>query len=295
MIARNVAFRYLLGKSQIKTSCVISAGVFDKRPTLFKNRDRNYNPEINLIHKLIDGVEVAYFYDIGTGWVEGINEYGIGIVNSALLVGRDEAEKKIVNTVGKKSKDGARVLKALSKKTMDAAIKSLETFDGGIHGHTLVQDKTRLVSVESTSKHKVHITELDQDDLVVRTNHGFHYADAGYTEGDDYLSSVTRRNKYLKKIKTVTDPYQIAPSIFQMVKKDPESSLNIVRDTDNMYTSSQMVLLHDPVEIIVYLVKGKCSFEGIVNKLPKKHKPKIKISVFEYDSKGEPKKVTQKT
>ena len=32
--------------------------------------------------------------DVDTDWSEGMNEFGIGLVNSALFVKRDEKEKK---------------------------------------------------------------------------------------------------------------------------------------------------------------------------------------------------------
>jgi hypothetical protein len=45
-----------------------------------------------VVHTIIYGVEVAYLHDMITDWSEGMNEHGIGVVNSALLVGHDEAE-----------------------------------------------------------------------------------------------------------------------------------------------------------------------------------------------------------
>ena len=33
--------------------------------------------------------------DVDTDWSEGMNEFGIGLVNSALFVKRDEKEKKL--------------------------------------------------------------------------------------------------------------------------------------------------------------------------------------------------------
>ncbi len=76
----------------IKNACIIASGRFDGKKCLFKNRDRNYLPRVRIYHTLIDGVEVVYMEDEITGWTEGMNEYGIGIVNSALAVAADEKE-----------------------------------------------------------------------------------------------------------------------------------------------------------------------------------------------------------
>jgi hypothetical protein len=52
---------------------------------LAKNRDLPYNPEIDIIHEIVNGVEVVYMMDKRNGWIEGLNEYGTGMVNSSLL------------------------------------------------------------------------------------------------------------------------------------------------------------------------------------------------------------------
>ena len=40
-------------------------------------------------------VEHCYVVDQDTGWSEGMNSEGIGIVNSALMVKQDEKEKRL--------------------------------------------------------------------------------------------------------------------------------------------------------------------------------------------------------
>ena len=95
--------------NSLLTECIIVSKKFGNDMVLAKNRDRAYNPELEIVHTLINGVEVVYLHDITTDWSEGMNEYGIGIVNSSLLVGYDEKEKSIVSKTGKKSQDGARI------------------------------------------------------------------------------------------------------------------------------------------------------------------------------------------
>ena len=76
--------------------CIIVSRKFGNDMVLAKNRDRAYKPEVEIVHTLINGIEVVYLHDITTDWSEGMNEYGIGIVNSSLMVHADEKEGKEV-------------------------------------------------------------------------------------------------------------------------------------------------------------------------------------------------------
>jgi len=56
----------------------------------------------------------------------------------------------------------------------------------------------------------------------------------------------------------------------------------MVRDTDNMTTTSQLVLdLTDKV-VYLYLLPKKVKYLGYENKLPAGHKAKIRVKVLEY-------------
>lgn len=273
----------------VKSACVIAVGTWEGERCLFKNRDRNYVPDVKVRHVKKDGVEMIFLEDIGTGWVEGLNEFGIGIVNSALLVGRDEAEKKIVNTV-KKSQDGPRIRKALTKRTLDEAVESLLTYKNGIKGHTFVSDKDTTKSIEMTKHHDAIVKTLAKQNIHVRTNHGFGHSDAGYTEGDDYVSSVTRRNRAMKILRKIKDPRDIAPKLTAQRTKDPKHPNNVVRDTDNMSTTSQSTLNLKDLSLNLYLIDGKVKYKGLEVDLPEGYEPKCKFRLFEYDKDGTPKK-----
>ena len=172
--------------------CIIVAKKVSDAIIMVKNRDRAYKPQLEIIHEIVDGVEIAYVRDMITDWSEGLNEYGIGVLNTALMVGYDENEKKIVKKGGKPSKDGARIRRALTSKTLRQTVETVTNM--GVKGHTFVSDPQKMVSMEMTSKHnpKLDIRDLSSDNFV-RTNHGYHYYDAGYTKGDDYLSSKIRK------------------------------------------------------------------------------------------------------
>ena len=268
--------------STTREACIIAGGEFGGNRCLLKNRDRNYEPELRAYHEVRNGVEVLYIKDETTGWLEGINEHGIGVVNAALMVGRDEAEKKVVKAVGKKSKDGERILKALEETDLDDAIEVACTFKGGIKGHTFLSDSDRTVSVEATSKHDCISKPLRKGQVHVRTNHGFHHEDAGYTDGEDYVSSVSRRDQAKKVLRQVDRPADVGPSVYGKRKRHLDDPTNMVRDTDNMRTTSQLVLDLTKLTAHLYLIPGKVKYLGMKRDLPKGHEAKLTLKVYEY-------------
>ena len=121
--------------------CIAIASMFGNDMIIGKNRDRNYNPNLKVVRELTGyGIELCYVIDQDTDWSEGMNSYGIGIVNSALFVKRDEKDFDKSKKKLAQSKDGARIREALAKTTLHDVIKSLVSYHGGIKGHTLVGD-----------------------------------------------------------------------------------------------------------------------------------------------------------
>jgi hypothetical protein len=263
--------------------CVIVSKEVDDKFILAKNRDRAYEPVIEVVHEILDGVEVAYLHDVTTDWSEGLNEYGIGLVNSALMVGRDEFEKKIVKKSGKPSKDGIKIRKTLTQKTLKDALKYALKFKGGIKGHTFISSPNHMVSIEVTSKHNPHVELQNVENPIVRTNHGHVFTDAGYRNGIKYLSSKMRKISAEKVIDKVKDWKQISKVLRKQFFKQ-NSQLNMRRDTKTMWTSSQTVMnLTDRIlEVTIFTDKVK-EFKGVVNKLPKNYTPKIKIMINKWE------------
>lgn len=259
--------------------CIIVSKEVGDKFILAKNRDRAYKPKLEIVHELIDGVEVAYIHDITTDWSEGLNEFGIGLVNSALMVGHDELEKKLIQKTGKPSKDGKKIRFTLSQKTLKEAIKAALKTDGGINGHTFISSPKHMVSIEKTSKHKADVNLINKESPTVRTNHGHTFTDVGYTNGKKYLSSKIRKISAEKSIEKVDDWTQISKAM----RKEffpKESQLNMRRQAKDMFTSSQTVLnLTDRILEVEYFEDKVESFEGINNKLPKDYQPKIKIEI----------------
>ncbi len=268
---------------RILTECIIVSKEIDDKFILAKNRDRAYNPKLEVVHTIIDGVEVAYLHDMITDWSEGMNEHGIGVVNSALLVGHDEAEHKIIKKGGKPGPDGDKMRNIIKQPTLRDALKAALTYKGksgmSLKGHTFVSSPKQLISIETTSKHKPEIKLQNTESPVVRTNHGYMFTDAGYTHGQKYLSSKMRKVSAEKSVDKVEDWKEIAAAM----RKEffpKNSSLNMRRDTQEMWTSSQTVLnLTDRIIQINYFESKVEEFAGIRTELPEGYTPKIKIEV----------------
>ena len=263
--------------------CIIVSKEINNKFILAKNRDRAYNPSLEIIHTIIDGVEVAYLHDMVTDWSEGMNEHGIGVVNSALLVGHDEAEAKLVKKKGKAGPDGDKMRNILKQIDIASAIKAVVTYKGksklALKGHTLVSSPTQMVSIETTSKHAPEIKIENTKSPVVRTNHGHVFTDAGYTSGVKYLSSKMRKLSAEKSVDKITNWRDIS----RVMRKDyfpKNSQLNMRRQTDTMWTSSQTVMnLTDKILQIVYFEDKVQEFKGVVSDLPDGYIPKIKIEI----------------
>lgn len=260
---------------------IISKKIGDAR-IIAKNRDRAYKASLEIVHTLINGVEIAYIRDTVTDWSEGMNEYGIGILNTALMVGYDETEEKIVKKTGKPSKDGLKIRTALCNKSIKDVIQSVVTFNGGVRGHTFVSNPSSTVSIEMTSKHSPKYSIHKTKD-VVRTNHGHFYGDAGYTQGADYVSSKIRKLSAEKVLSKITTPDGILPSLRKKMYAY-DSPLNMRRDTEKMQTSSQLLLDLKKLSFNLVLInKNIDSFVGIRVELPDGYEPKIKIAVTKID------------
>lgn len=267
--------------------CIIVAGEADGDHVLAKTRDRNYHAKVQIIRDLLgDGTEVVYFKDLDTGYAEGMNSHGLGVINSALSISDDEKAKD--KTKGKvSSDDGPRLINALQFQDIDEAIKSLVGFMGGIKGHTFVGNPTSLYSIEMSSEHTPVINKLDPTTgYDVRTNHGQEHDGAGYSPDrrpDDYMSSKIRKAQAEVELAGVSAFDDIAPALAQQ-QFEPESNNNMLRRTnpdDGMATTSQVAMHLPNREFVFYYFPEQCDFEGVLDKTPLDHEPIINIKIVE--------------
>lgn len=270
---------------KLLNECIIVSKKFGNDLVLAKNRDRAYKPEIEIVHTLINGIEVVYLHDITTDWSEGMNELGIGIVNTSLMVGYDEKEKAIISKTGKKSKDGIRIRTALGQKNIKDALRAAILTNGGVKGHTFIADPNHLVTVEMTSKHKAVIKKQDPSQIYVRTNHGLAHPDAGYTEGPDYKSSIVRRASARAVVGKMKD-WEDELLGLRKNRFSHDNPNNMSRDTDKMMTTSQMQLnLTKKIFTLHYFGNRIEAFRGVRSELPSDYMPKIHIRVKDIEEK----------
>jgi hypothetical protein len=235
--------------------CISIAKMFDGGMVLAKNRDRNYKPRLKIVRDRTSyGIEVCYIIDVETDWTEGMNEHGIGVVNSALFVKRDEKDFDKSKKKKAPSKDGVRVREALGKGTFADTVKSLALYHDGIKGHTTVGNGKKLVSIENTSRTNpvVKIKDVSKEPLV-RTNHGIYHPEQGYQRGPDKLSSQLRMTNALNVAQNTSDWQNLFPNVYKHTQeKGPK--FDLVRAQNKLWTSSQLAMNLNKREIILYLI-----------------------------------------
>ena len=275
--------------------CVVAKVNVDGKTILAKNRDRGYTADIEIIHELIEGVEVVYLHDKLTDWSEGMNQYGIGIVNSSLTVNFDEKEGKLAKQnldkgkAPKVSHDGLKIRTALSKSKLSEAIKSVVTFVGedekdvGVKGETIIANPKYAFLIEMTSKHLPVITKVDDRKVVVRTNHGIEYPDTGYTSGVKRTSSISRKDIATRELEKIKSPSEVLDALSKQYTKDPFMNPYRRENKFDMVTTSQVMYNLDDLEFFLNWDVDFSEFKGVVNRLPKGYKPKIKVTISKTD------------
>jgi hypothetical protein len=283
-------------KDLLINECVIATVHVNGETFLAKNRDRKYNPDIEVIHELINDIEVIYIHDKNTDWSEGMNEFGIGIINSSLLVHFDEIEGDLANgkiDFDKEKKgiqpsyDGLKIRTALSKNKLKDVLKSIIEFTGkdkkdvGIKGMTMVSDQKHSFVIELTSEHLPVIKKIDKEKVTVRTNHGISYPETGYTSGKKRDSSVNRMKVAKEKLELVTDASQILNVLSKQWDKD--NFLNPYRRANDfkMHTTGQILMNLTDLTFTFRPDKLHSKFSGYKNKLPKNYKAKIRVNILD--------------
>jgi hypothetical protein len=280
--------------------CTIAGVRLSDGIVLAKNRDRGYTAEMEIVHEVVDNVEIAYWHDVDTDWSEGINEFGIGIVNSSLMVNDDEKEGDKVKAARREKEhnkdkkmspkhatDGAKIRQVLCQKNLRDAIKVLVSTKGdgsakfkGVSGESIISDGKEIYVIEHSSVDVPIIKKLKQDKkVVVRTNHGIFHKDLGYQSGPKEESSHSRLNLAKEHLQDAKNDQDVLNLLKKKYKKNP--FLNPYR-TDNkfhMQTVGQIMMNCDRKTMTVRLDKKHGDLTGVENLLPKGYEPKIKIKI----------------
>ncbi len=229
----------------------------------FKNRDRNYIPEISFKKIDQDGLEIRLFWDDVTQYCEGINSAGVAVLSASLQVQDDE--KEISKTSARPSKDGFKIKKALGYKTVREVARSL--VEQKLPGSTLIFDEEHMFLLEGNWKpgeydkktYLFKIREIPKDEIVVRTNHGIWLPWAGYRDNAEKESeSLSRISSESRKLiaEYVTErakrPIQVLDGLTENFTNNGQ--LNALRTTLKqklMRTTSQIMII--PKERTMYV------------------------------------------
>lgn len=243
---------------------------------LAKNRDRTYSPTIKIVHEIVNGLEVAYMFDQDTDYAEGLNEKGIGIVNTTLQGKADEKEGHNKKH-SKLSEDGFKIRTALGFDTIEEVIESLDLFNRGLGGHTTVGSPEGIWSIEKLSFGKPKISQHEKEEIIVRTNHGLHYPKQGYQKGDDRKSSLSRAALAYEEVRKAACPSDLL-KLLRKRYEEVQGFLQPFRTNHKAWTTSQILLDLTNLKM-TFVVDADTKFIGIENKLPTDYKPKIQIEI----------------
>lgn len=253
--------------------CIVIGKYFDDIGWVgVKNRDRNYIPEISFKKKIVNGVEVLYFWDNITQYCEGLNSFGMGILSASLMVLDDE--KEITTRSKTPSKDGKKIKKALGHDDIELVVNSLVTQK--LTGNTLIFNKNRMFLLEGAwekggykkEEFKYQVNEIPKNKTIVRTNHGVWIPEAGYqyVKGDksqifSRVSSECRRIFATIAAERAKSPEEIIDNL--TINYANDGQLNALRTTTEkkkMRTTSQILIIPREQTMFVRPVQSNIVF-----------------------------------
>jgi hypothetical protein len=175
--------------------CVILCTEINGKQILAKNRDRAYKPYVEIIHEIVNGIEVAYIKDKKSGWIEGMNENGIGLVNSTLSITDGKIHKRLV-------KKNNIIYKALTRKHnkenfYDIINDSKKHYT--LEGHTILFYDNELIHIENNKKNEFVAEKIKSQQ--VYSNYGINLKKEGYTKCNKGMSAFLRANIIKKELK----------------------------------------------------------------------------------------------
>ena len=269
--------------------CIIAFKNIDNKNYIAKNRDKSISPNISIIHELIDNIEIVYMYDIDTYWVEGMNEFGIGALNSTLAFKSDETIDK--SDYQKSLYNLKRfMLKHNNLKKLESEwISFSQNNDLSRHGHTLLSDQFNCIHIESLYSNIPMKQNIYND--VVFTNHGLSIKNAGYNCGKNYLSSLIRKELAYNEIINVNNKNEILKSLNKNYidlnpefhtyrnKKYTQSYLKVDDKYKAFNTTSQVLMCLSELIFYFNYDNENCKFVKYDNRLPKNYVPKIKVFI----------------
>lgn len=287
--------------------CVILYTEIDGKQILAKNRDRTYKPEIEIIHEIVNGIELAYIRDLKTGWIEGMNELGTAMVNSTLNMNESKHVKKLKKIILKTKKN--KIYNALTESSKqnvfyDLTRKPRDT-NYVLEGNTLLAFNNEIFHIENDVFNNFVIKKINKP--VVYTNHGINLKDEGFTEGKKGLSSFLRKKLVETELKQHKDVeiqdftneimnnnYEnIDPRFHSYRDKKTTLKRNKRLDEEQIFISTigQLLLNITDKELYYYHDKNNSGKIEYVNKLPRDYTPKIRVIIKTIEKNQKPTKI----
>lgn len=278
--------------------CVILYTNINGKQILAKNRDRNYKPNVRIIHEIINGIEIVYLLDKNSGWIEGMNENGLGIVNSTLSKS-DTSKKKY------KKKHIFNALISEDKKQCFNQIKKVEGNNLLIYNDEAfhIGNNTRDVIVNKVKNNTVY------------SNHLLQLKNSGFTTGKKGMSSFLRRkiteheinnlnshnfscnDKLYEEISGILNRnYENVDPRFHPYRdeKFTVKKLNISKRQPFISTTGQIILDMTDMFFVYYTDVNNSEKVEYVNQLPNDYNPKIRVIIKETEKKTKPHKIFTK-
>lgn len=277
--------------------CVILYTTLNGKTILAKNRDRIYKPKIEIIHEIVNGIEMVYFKDLSTNWMEGINEKGCAMVNSSLynpnrVSVRDRVRQDPDYLKHHKTKGNVFYNLLCEKETVDKLLKQDRNFKL-IEGHTLLVSEGKCYQIEETDD-EFSIKQNHKNNVVL-SNHGEN-TDAGYRSGKKGVSSFLRQKIVEEELKKVKNDDQLLsimnknysnidprfhPYRSKELTKKHNPTLSNRKSLKFVRTTSQLLLNITDLEFVYYNDVSNEKNVKFINKLPTSYQPKIKVTIHE--------------
>jgi len=294
--------------------CVILYVNINGQKILAKHRDRVYKPNIEIVHEIVNGIEMAYIRDKKTGWIEGLNENGCGIVNSTLNMNESKnPQRRSFKSAQKKNKI-YNSLKHKDKKSFLGTLLEKGNTNYLLEGNTLFVFDDSVFHIENNLQNNFVIKKIINNS--VYSNHGINLPNEGFTKGKKGLSSFLRKRiveEELEKIKDIKKcDIELYDEISNVLNKnysnidprfhpyrDKKNTLKRLKGIDKnqifIITTGQLFLNITNKELVYYKDTNNSEKVKYINKLPTNYVPKIRIIIKETEKSKTPHKIfTQK-
>ena len=252
--------------------CVILCTEIRGKQILAKNRDRLYKPYIEIIHEIVNGIEVAYIKDKQSGWIEGMNANGFGLVNCTLSNGDNKINKErlVKNNI---------IYKALTEKNIEEKFYEIinnSEKDYILEGHTILYKDKELIHFENNNNNE-YVTEKIKNDKVY-SNYGINLKKEGYTKCNKGMSAFLRRGIIKKELKD--NKISSIDELIQLMNNNYDG-LSKYYHPYRKTTRGQLILNMTDLEFYYYSDVYNSERVTYINRLPKEYTPNIRIIIKE--------------